>query len=101
MTTTYRGYYRSFEHFISTKRLDKLTIVYLDNASFHRAKCFKEKCYKWLLKGPVIIYLPAYSPGLNIIELLWKKIKYEWLSCHVFITFETLKNSIKDMLYNY
>ena len=89
------------EHFISTKCLDKLTIVYLDNASFHRAKRFKEKCYEWLLKGLVIMYLPAYSPELNIIEILWKKIKYEWLSCHAFITFETLKNSVKDMLYNY
>ncbi len=75
----------AFEDFIGTKQLDKLTIVYLDDASFHRAKRFKEKCSEWLLKGLVIMYLPAYSPELNIIKILWNKIKYEWLSYHALL----------------
>lgn len=91
----------AFEHFIKVQPLDKLTIIYLDNASFHRAKRFKEKCREWLLKGLVVMYLPAYSPELNIIEILWKKIKYEWLSCHDFITFDALKESVKNIMDNY
>ncbi|MCL1127816.1 transposase [Shewanella surugensis] len=91
----------AFEHFIYVQSLDKLTVIYLDNASFHHAKRFKEKCHEWLLKGLVVMYLPAYSPELNIIEILWKKIKYEWLSCHDFITFDALKESVKNIMSNY
>jgi len=31
-------------------------------------------------RGLYIFYLPRYSPHLNIVETLWRKLKYEWLS---------------------
>ncbi len=52
----------AFEHFIDVQPLDKLTVIYLDNTSFHRAKRFQEKCHEWLLKGLVRMYLPDYYP---------------------------------------
>jgi transposase len=27
----------------------------------------------------IIKYLPPYSPELNLIEILWRRIKYTWL----------------------
>jgi len=30
-------------------------------------------------KGLRLYFLPPYSPELNRIEILWRKIKYEWL----------------------
>ena len=34
----------------------------------------------WEDAGLYVIPISAYSPELNIIEILWRKIKYEWLS---------------------
>ena len=91
----------AFEAFINTLSLDKLTVVYVDNASMHRSAKFKEKCDEWFQKKVIVVYLPAYSPELNIIEILWKKIKYEWLSCHAYETFQTLTDSVKNLLSEY
>ena len=33
-------------------------------------------------------FLPAYSPELNRIEILWKKMKYEWLPFQSFTPVE-------------
>lgn len=61
-------------------RFKKPLVVILDNASIHTAK--KLKPYWNLLeeKGMRFYFLPPYSPELNRIEILWRKIKYEWLS---------------------
>ncbi|WP_196800768.1 transposase, partial [Xenorhabdus nematophila] len=26
----------------------------------------------------LLLYLPAYSPELNLIEIVWKQAKYDW-----------------------
>lgn len=48
----------------------KRIYVIADNAKYYRCKLMQE----WLEKNPKIqlIYLPTYSPNLNIIERLWK-----------------------------
>jgi transposase len=42
----------------------------VDNAKYHRAKIFQE----WLRGHPrlKLLFLPSYSPNLNLIERLWK-----------------------------
>lgn len=92
---------KAFEKFIKTLSSDKITVVYVDNASMHRSAKFRDQCDEWLLKNVLVVYLPPYSPELNIIEILWKKIKYEWLSCHAYETFEKLTDSVKNILCNY
>lgn len=61
------------------ERVSKPFVVILDNASIHTAK--KLKPYWELLeeKGMRFYFLPPYSPELNRIEMLWRKMKYEWL----------------------
>jgi transposase len=61
------------------QQVSKPMVVILDNASIHTAK--KLKPYWDLLeeKGMRFYFLPPYSPELNRIELLWRKMKYEWL----------------------
>jgi transposase len=59
--------------------LKKLTVVVLDNARVHRAKLMRERIRAWQARGLFVFYLPAYSPHLNIVETLWRKLKYEWL----------------------
>lgn len=59
--------------------IQKETVVVLDNAPWHRSKAFINKLAGWQEKGLFIFHLPTYSPHMNLIETLWRKIKYEWL----------------------
>jgi transposase len=59
-----------------------LTII-LDNASIHKAKEIQPLLALLALlnqKGLTLYFLPPYSPGLNRIEKLWHKMKYEWMA---------------------
>jgi transposase len=64
---------------LSTK-VKKLTVVVLDNARIHTSQIIKERLKVWQQRGLYLFYLPRYSPHLNIVEILWRKLKYEWLS---------------------
>ena len=45
-----------------------------------------------------LFYLPTYSPHLNKIETLWRKIKYEWLRPEAYANFSTLKTAVWHIL---
>ena len=78
------------------ERIKKPVVVILDNASIHTAK--KLTPYWELLKekGMQFYFLPPYSPELNRIELLWHKMKYEWLPFKSFLPDE-LENAISEI----
>jgi putative transposase len=50
----------------------KTLVIVLDNASTHRAKVIKEYCANNRI---ILVYLPPYSPNLNLIEYCWKDVK--------------------------
>jgi transposase len=79
-----------------TEQVGKPMVVILDNASIHKAK--KLKPYWELLeaKGMKFYFLPPYSPELNRIELLWRKMKYEWLPFKTF-TPDELEQAIDEI----
>ncbi len=56
-----------------------LTII-LDNASVHTAKAIEPLMEQLKKKGLTLYFLPPYSPELNRIEILWRKVKYEWMA---------------------
>lgn len=59
--------------------LKKPTVIVLDNASVHTAKIIQEQRRIWEERGLTLFYLPPHSPQLNLIEILWKMLKYYWL----------------------
>jgi len=61
------------------KTITKKTVIVLDNAPIHKSHEFLLKIEEWVSSGLYIFFLPTYSPHLNLIETLWRKIKYEWL----------------------
>jgi transposase len=60
------------------------TVLVVDNASVHTSNVFLEKQAEWEAKGLTIFFLPTYSPELNIIEILWRFIKYQWLEVNAY-----------------
>lgn len=75
--------------------LQKLTVVVLDNAAVHRARNIKERLGVWQERGLFLFYLPRYSPHLNIVETLWRKLKYEWLAAKDYSTRDTLCYAVR------
>jgi len=48
-----------------------------------------------------VIFLPTYSPELNLIEILWRKIKYEWLPVTAYQSFPALTHHVLQVLSDY
>ena len=61
-----------------------IKVIVLDNAPTHRSEEFEDQLQRWQKQDLFIFFLPRYAPHLNIIETLWRKIKYEWLEQHTF-----------------
>ncbi len=57
--------------------LKKPIVLVMNNASWHISKAMTKKRKEWEQKDLYIFFLPTYSPHLNLIETLWRKIKYE------------------------
>ncbi|MBO0861095.1 MAG: transposase, partial [Chloracidobacterium sp.] len=51
----------------------------IDGASTHKSEEFQARLEEWEARGLYIYLLPAYRPELNLIEILWRMIKYDWL----------------------
>ncbi|WP_159086060.1 IS630 family transposase [Flavobacterium faecale] len=79
----------------------KKTIVILDNSPIHKSKKFMAKIEKWKEKDVLIYFLPPYSPELNLIEILWRRIKYQWLDFDAYKSFENLKEKLNFVLTNF
>ena len=79
----------------------KKTVVILDNAPIHKTKKFKAKIEEWRKQDLLIFFLPAYSPELNLIEILWRRIKYQWLSFTAYSSFQNLKENLQSVLLNF
>lgn len=78
--------------------IEKQTWIILDNAPQHTSRAFKAHIPIWEKRGLFIKYLPAYSPELNLIEILWCFIKYQWLPLSAFESYSQLKNAVADVL---
>ena len=83
-----------------SSRLKKKTVLVMDQASIHLTNLLKDKQEEWLKKGLTIFWLPTYSPQLNKIEILWKKIKYEWLDASAYDSWTDLVASVENILKN-
>jgi len=81
--------------------IKKSTVIILDNAPWHISQVVEDKIKEWADKGLYIFYLPPYSPHLNLIEILWRKIKLEWLKPEDYQCKETLHIRINHILKNY
>jgi transposase len=79
-------------------RLRRRTILVLDNASLHRSVQVRQQRAAWRRRGLRLLFLPPYCPHLNLIEVLWKQLKYRWLEPAAYTDFESLCQSVQHIL---
>lgn len=70
----------------------------LDNASIHRARLVQERRVAWAQKGLTRYFLPAYSPELHKIGLLWHRCKHYWLTPADYTCDRTLQERVAHIL---
>ncbi len=73
-----------------------MTLI-LDNARYQKCKIV------WAVAEILnieLLYLPAYSPNLNLIERLWKSVKKNCRYSKYYPDFISFKNAIMDCLNN-
>ena len=80
------------------KSIKKKTIVVMDNSSIHTSEEFAEYLPKWKKKGLIIKYLIPYAPELNLIEILWRHIKYLWLPFAAYQCMAALREALENIL---
>ena len=78
--------------------LSRETVVVLDNARVHTAEAVRACRPLWEERGLTLFYPPPYSPHLNLAETLWRKLKYEWLRPHDYLSFDNLQDATRRAL---
>ena len=71
-----------------------ITVV-LDNARYQ--KCALVQNYAAAL-GVELLYLPSFSPHLNLIERLWRFVRKECLYSHYYATFQEFREALETCL---
>jgi transposase len=79
-------------------QVNKPTIIVADQASIHTSSTILDKIEEWKERGITIFELPSYSPELNMIEILWRFIKYEWIEIDAYSSWNTFVESIEKIL---
>jgi transposase len=70
--------------------------IFLDNAKYQVCKAVTEKAASLNIE---LMFLPSYSPNLNLIERLWKWVKKDCLNCKYYCKFCEFKAAIDASLY--
>lgn len=76
---------------IAKKQMKGKVYLILDNASYHHALLVR----RWRLHHPrfKLLFIPSYSPNLNLIERLWRFFHQKVTWNHYFETFEEFKRT--------
>jgi transposase len=73
---------------------DAITLI-LDNAKYQKCRIVAELAQDLKID---LLYLPPYSPNLNLIERLWKYVKKKALYSKYYEDFPKFKNAISNCL---
>jgi len=81
---------------IVEKTTGPITLI-LDNARYQRCKLVMNLAQEL---GVELLFLPPYSPNLNLIERLWKLVKKECLNSFYYENFSLFRHAIQGFLTN-
>jgi transposase len=78
--------------------VNKRTVIVVDQASIHTSDAIYDKLEEWKQRNIEIFNLPPYSPQLNLIEILWRFIKYEWIEINAYRNWQSLVQYVEKTL---
>jgi transposase len=78
--------------------VERPTFIVVNRASIHTSNAIFYKVEEWKERGLTIFELPSYSPELNLIEILWRFIKYHWLEIDAYSSWQALVSSVEKIL---
>lgn len=97
--TTYINHLSVIELLEKIRELHKDSIIpisiFLDNAKYQVCKAVTERAAALNIE---LMFLPSYSPNLNLIERLWKWLKKDCLNCMYYSKFCEFKTAIDNSL---
>jgi hypothetical protein len=73
-------------------------VIVLDNYSVHHSQAVKDALPALAAAGIELFYLPPYSPELNAIEGLWRRVKHEELPVRSYPTAQALQAAVDHVL---
>ncbi len=74
--------------------LTKPLKVFMDNAPFHRSREVEGRKGAWRERGLAVGYLPRYSPHLNPMESVWRRVKGFLMPRRHYGSLEELKDAV-------
>jgi transposase len=80
------------------RSLTGTTVLVLDNASPHTCREVSQQIEQWAKRGLILYNLPAYSPELNSIEHIWRKLKHQLIPATAWETIDRLAPSLLESL---
>ena len=70
----------------------------MDKASIHTSQIIQERLEEWKNQQVEIFQLPPYNPQLNLIEILWRFMKYEWIELNAYESWDSLVSYVEKVL---
>jgi len=81
-------------------QIENPTTLAIDNASTHTSNEINDNLKAWKERGLTIYRIPPYSPELIFIEIIWRKIKCEWLPFSAYESYRSLRQELFQVLSN-
>ena len=81
-----------------SQHMKQRSSVFLDNASIQKSRACIQHIPQWVKGGLILKYLPPYSPALNLLEILWRFMQYDWRPFFAYVSLQCLLQSIEDIL---
>ncbi|MBW4637334.1 MAG: transposase [Gloeocapsa sp. UFS-A4-WI-NPMV-4B04] len=76
----------------------KRTVIVLDQSSIHTSDAIYDKLEDWRQQHIELFWLPSYSPQLNLIEIVWRFMKYEWIELSAYSSWQSLVDYVEKVL---
>lgn len=70
----------------------------LDQSSIHTSDAIYDKLEEWRQQHIELFWLPSYSPQLNLIEIVWRFMKYEWIELNAYSSWQSLVDYVEKVL---
>lgn len=79
-------------------KVEKRTVIVVDQAPIHSSDAMMDKLEEWQQRQIEIFQLPSDSPKLNLIEILWRFIKYDWIEISAYQSWQSLVEYVERVL---